>query len=228
MSLISARDVQRVYRTGDIDVRALDGVSLDIHSGEVSIIVGPSGSGKSTLLNILGGMDQPTSGTIECNGVRIEEMTNSGLTRYRRESVGFVFQFYNLIPTLTAAENIGIASRGVESPIDPSQILAQLGLEGRESSFPHELSGGQMQRVAIGRALAKRPALLLCDEPTGALDSVTGDEVMATLCESAHTSNTAVVIVTHNEGYVGLADQLIRLRDGRIAEVVRNNVVSLP
>ena len=122
MSLISARDVQRVYRTGDIDVRALDGVSLDIHSGEVSIIVGPSGSGKSTLLNILGGMDQPSSGTIECNGVRIEEMTNSGLTRYRRESVGFVFQFYNLIPTLTAAENIGIASRGVGDPIDPSQI----------------------------------------------------------------------------------------------------------
>ena len=153
MALIAARDVRRVYRTGNVDVRALDGVSLNIESGQLTTIVGPSGSGKSTLLNILGGMDQPTSGSVVCDGVEIENLSEAGLTKYRRERVGFVFQFYNLIPTLTAAVNVGIAWRGIKSDTEPSQILETLGLAGRERSFPHELSGGQMQRVAIARAL---------------------------------------------------------------------------
>lgn len=219
MPLICARDLVRVYETGDVTVRALNGVSFDVSSGEVTMVVGPSGSGKSTILNILGGMDQPTSGSVVCDGIQVEQLSNADLTRYRREKVGFVFQFYNLIPTLTAAENVGIASRGVDDCIDPTEILAQLGLEGRDASFPHELSGGQMQRVAIARALAKKPALLLCDEPTGALDSATGDEVMTALRRSAKTSDAAVVVVTHNEGYIGLADQVVRLRDGQVAGI---------
>ena len=221
MALIAARDVRRVYRTGNVDVRALDGVSLNIESGQLTTIVGPSGSGKSTLLNILGGMDQPTSGSVVCDGVEIENLSEAGLTKYRRERVGFVFQFYNLIPTLTAAENVGIACRGIKGAIEPSEILETLGLAGRERSFPHELSGGQMQRVAIARALAKRPALLLCDEPTGALDSKTGDEVMRTLRQAAETSNAAVVVVTHNEGYSRLADRVVRLRDGKVSTARR-------
>lgn len=221
MALISARDLHRVYQTGDIEVCALDGIALDINSGEVTMIIGPSGSGKSTILNILGGMDQPTSGTVICGGMHIERLSESGLTRYRREHVGFVFQFYNLIPTLTAIENVGIACCGIDDAAEPSEILSRLGLGGRGDSFPHELSGGQMQRVAIARALAKRPALLLCDEPTGALDSATGDEVMMILGEAARTYNAAVVVVTHNESYLQWADQMIRLRDGKIVDTSR-------
>lgn len=225
-AVIEARGLTKVYRSGNQRVVALDGVDLDIVHGEVTVILGPSGSGKSTILNLLGGMDRPTSGTIVCAGSTVHDLSDAGLTRYRRDQVGFVFQHYNLIPTLTAAENVGIGSvrprrarrfgagRTSEEPMDPQASLAQLGLGDRGGSFPYELSGGQMQRVAIARALAKRPALLLADEPTGALDSRTGVEVMDALVDAAR--DAAVVVVTHNEAFAEIADQVVVLRDGRV------------
>ncbi|MCL2422394.1 MAG: ABC transporter ATP-binding protein [Micrococcales bacterium] len=208
----------KVYDSGSHKVVALDGVDLDIVRGEVTVVLGPSGSGKSTVLNLLGGMDRPTSGTVLCGTTKVHALTDDQLTRYRRDQVGFVFQHYNLIPTLTAAENVGIGSvrRGHSGPrpMDPREALAQLGLGDRAGSFPYELSGGQMQRVAIARALAKRPALLLADEPTGALDSRTGVEVMEALVAAAQAA--AVVVVTHNQTFVDIADQVVVLRDGHV------------
>jgi len=223
--LLRARDLTKVYHSGNQEVVALDHVAMSVPNGRVTVILGPSGSGKSTILNILGGMDRPTSGTVFCGELPLHELNDKERTIYRRSRVGFVFQHYNLIPTLTAAENVGIGSyRGPRAkldweapePMDPVEALAQLGLGDRGGSFPHELSGGQMQRVAIARALAKRPALLLCDEPTGALDSRTGAEVMESLAEASQVTQAAVVVVTHSRDFERIADQIIELRDGQV------------
>lgn len=225
-SVIEARGLTKAYRSGSQQIVALDHVDLEVARSTVTVVLGPSGSGKSTVLNLLGGMDRPTSGTIVCAGSAVHHLDDRELTAYRRDRVGFVFQHYNLVPTLTAAENVGIGSyRGrrrslhaVDAPVDPDEALAQLGLGDRGRSFPHELSGGQMQRVAIARALAKRPALLLCDEPTGALDTRTGQEVMAALADAARSTEAAVVVVTHNRDFEKIADQVVRLCDGRVVE----------
>ena len=223
--VLKTRDLTKIYHSGNQDVVALDGVDLSIPAGRITVVMGPSGSGKSTILNILGGMDRPTAGTIYCGDQAIHELTDQQRTAYRRRQVGFVFQYYNLIPTLTAAENVGIGSyRGRRTksdwtgpePMDPDEALAQLGLGGRGGSFPHELSGGQMQRVAIARALAKRPAVLLCDEPTGALDSRTGAEVMEALVAATAATRAAVVVVTHSREFEKIADQVIELSDGHV------------
>ena len=218
-TVIEARSLTKVYRSGSQEIVALDGIDLDILHGQVTVVLGASGSGKSTVLNLLGGMDRPTSGTVVCAGTAVHTLSDAALTRYRRDQVGFVFQHYNLIPTLTAAENVGIGSSrsrraGGRSPVPPRDALALLGLGDRGGSFPYELSGGQMQRVAIARALAKRPALLLADEPTGALDSRTGAEVMEALAAAAQAA--AVVVVTHNHSFEEIADQVVILRDGRV------------
>ncbi len=227
-AVIEARGLTKVYRSGSQQIVALDHVDLDIPDGAVTVVLGPSGSGKSTVLNLLGGMDRPTSGTVVCAGSAVHDLSDRELTAYRRDQVGFVFQHYNLIPTLTAAENVGFGSyRGrrrrrtsptADAPMDPDEALDRLGLGGRGRSFPYELSGGQMQRVAIARALAKRPALLLCDEPTGALDTRTGEEVMEALTDAARSTKAAVVVVTHNRDFEKIADHVIRLRDGSVVD----------
>jgi putative ABC transport system ATP-binding protein len=224
MSDISLEAVTKTYAVGTQQIRALDDVTVGLRSGAMTVVLGPSGSGKSTALNLLGGMDSPSAGVVRAYGREIGAMSERELTRYRREHVGFVFQHYNLIPNLTAAENVGIGSQHAPDPVDPSQALSSVGLDARDSSFPSELSGGQMQRVAIARALAKRPQLLLCDEPTGALDSGTGRAVVALLRDIADSSGTAVVVVTHNAGIAAVADDVITLHDGRVASHVQGQV----
>lgn len=221
MTAIGLTSVTKTYSTGGQQVHALRAVDLSIRTGAMTVILGPSGSGKTTALNLVGGMDVPTSGSVSAFGQELTDLDDAGLTRYRRERVGFVFQHYNLIPNLTAEENVGIGSQYAADPIPPAEALRSVGLEGREASFPSELSGGQMQRVAVARALAKRPSLLLCDEPTGALDSGNGRSVVELLRATADQSQTAVVVVTHNAAIAAVADDVIRLHDGAVAEVVR-------
>ncbi|WPF83344.1 ABC transporter ATP-binding protein [Sanguibacter sp. 4.1] len=224
MTLISLSRVVKKYSAGAQDVTALDDVSFDIEPAKMTVVLGPSGSGKSTALNMLGGMDTPTSGTIVAAGEEISSYDDARLTLYRREQVGFVFQHYNLIPNLTAAENVGIGSQYSRDAMSPDDALASVGLAGRERSFPSELSGGQMQRVAIARAIAKRPHLLLCDEPTGALDSETGRAVIALLRSIAGTTQTAVVVVTHNVSVAAVGDATVTLHDGRVQSHVEHQV----
>jgi putative ABC transport system ATP-binding protein len=223
---ISLTGVGRTFGTGDARVIALTDIQAEIETGELTVILGPSGSGKSTLLNLLGGMDWPSMGSIHVRGEPIEALSEHDLTRYRREWVGFVFQFYNLIPNLTAMENVALAASLVMSRREAAAAAAhqmhRVGLGHRLDQFPRHLSGGEMQRVAIARALAKRPALLLCDEPSGALDSATGTQVLAQLQETAHSTETAVVVVTHEHTLADSADRLISLRDGRIVENLRH------
>ncbi|WP_435298959.1 ABC transporter ATP-binding protein [Timonella sp. A28] len=226
---ISARGVTRIFGTGHAQVTALSDVDVNIHSNNFTVILGPSGSGKSTLLNILGGMDRPTSGRITAGDKALESLSEQELTNYRRTQVGFVFQFYNLIPNLTASENVALAAALVmphkEAAHVAKQLLEEVGLGHRLNQFPRHLSGGEMQRVAIARALAKKPALLLCDEPSGALDSKTGLHILSQLQRTAHTSNTAVVVVTHDASLASSANRLIRLADGKVVE---NSVNSSP
>lgn len=225
--LIRTHGLGRTFGSGEAQIVALADVEIEIATGEFTVILGPSGSGKSTLLNLLGGMDQPSSGSIQVGKKSIENLSDAELTRYRREQVGFVFQFYNLIPNLTAAENVALAAALVmprdKAASTATELLHRVGLGHRLDQFPRHLSGGEMQRVAIARALSKKPALLLCDEPSGALDSKTGTQVLAALQETAHTENTAVVVVTHDHTLADAADRLIRLRDGRIVEHRRND-----
>jgi putative ABC transport system ATP-binding protein len=220
LSSIETKAVTRVFQAGEQEIRAVDQASFGIDDGQLTLILGPSGSGKTTILNLLGGMDSPTSGAIMVDGSDLATASEEQLTSYRRDHVGFVFQFYNLISSLTAAENIALGSQFAQDRIDPRQALAEVGLENRGDSFPFQLSGGEMQRVAIARALAKRPRLLLCDEPTGALDSETGASVLAVLRDLAKDPARAVVIVTHNEALTGAADKIIRVSNGKIASVV--------
>lgn len=223
---ISVSGVGRTFGAGDTEVVALADIGVEIETGEFTVILGPSGSGKSTLLNLLGGMDRPSTGSISVGGDLIETLSDRDLTRYRREQVGFVFQFYNLIPNLTAVENVALAAALVmprrEAASVARDLLQRVGLGHRLDQFPRHLSGGEMQRVAIARAMAKKPALLLCDEPSGALDSATGAQVLARLQETAHSTKTAVVVVTHERALAKAADQFISLRDGRVVEDGRN------
>ena len=214
-----ARGLAKTYRMGEVEVRALAGVDLEIREGEFIVLLGPSGSGKSTLLNILGGLDTPTSGTALWRDHDLATAGEAELTRYRREHVGFVFQFYNLIPSLTVRENVALVTEIAPSPMRPEEALDLVGLTPRLDHFPAQLSGGEQQRVAIARAIAKRPDVLLCDEPTGALDYATGKVVLDVIARINRELGTTAVVITHNAAIAGMADRVLRLADGRIAGV---------
>jgi putative ABC transport system ATP-binding protein len=217
-----ARGITKIYQMGEVQVHALRGVDVDLYQGEMTALLGPSGSGKSTLLNILGGLDTPTDGHVWYHGQDLTEAGERRLTDFRRNHVGFVFQFYNLIPSLTARENVAVVTEISTSPMDPSDALGIVGLSERMDHFPAQLSGGEQQRVAIARAIAKNPAVLLCDEPTGALDSKTGVVVLEALEKVNRELGTTTVLITHNADIARMADRVIRLADGRIAEVQEN------
>ena len=217
-----ARGLGKVYHMGEVEVPALQGVDLDLWPGELVVLLGPSGSGKSTLLNILGGLDPPTSGSVHFLDHDLTAADEEELTRYRREHVGFVFQFYNLIPSLTAHENVQLVTEIAEHPLDPDEALRRVGLGERLHHFPAQLSGGEQQRVAIARAVAKRPDVLLCDEPTGALDYETGKIVLEVLERVNRELGTTTAVITHNAGIAGMADRVIRLRSGRIVDIQAN------
>jgi len=212
----------KVYQMGEVPVHALRGVDLDLFEGELTALLGPSGSGKSTLLNILGGLDAPTEGHVWYRGRDLTAMTERDLTDYRRRHVGFVFQFYNLIPSLTARENVAVVTEIADAPMTPEEALDVVGLAERQDHFPSQLSGGEQQRVAIARAIAKNPAVLLCDEPTGALDSSTGVVVLEALERVNRELGTTTTLITHNEGIAKMADRVVLLADGLITEVRHN------
>lgn len=217
-----AKDLKKSYRMGEVEVAALKGLDLELFEKEFIVLLGPSGSGKSTLLNILGGLDNPTSGKVRYQDHDLVSATQEQLTTYRKEHVGFVFQFFNLIPNLTAVENVQLATDLVQNPIPPLEALALVGLSERKDHFPSQMSGGEQQRVAIARAIAKRPNVLLCDEPTGALDIKTGKLVLEAINRVNQDLGTLVVVITHNSAIAGLADRVIYLSDGLISEVRSN------
>jgi putative ABC transport system ATP-binding protein len=217
-----ARDLSKTYQVGEVEVRALHDVSLEIYEREFVVLLGPSGSGKSTLLNILGGLDSPTSGEARWRDHDLVAADEAELTRYRREHVGFVFQFFNLIPSLTALENVALVSEIAEHPLDPREALDLVGLSDRLDHFPSQLSGGEQQRVAVARAIVKSPDVLLCDEPTGALDYDTGKLVLAAINRANIELGTTTVIITHNSAIAGMADRVLHLAGGRIARSERN------
>jgi putative ABC transport system ATP-binding protein len=218
------RGLTKVYRTGAGDVHALRGVDLDILKGETLVLLGPSGSGKSTLLNILGGLDRASAGQVVFHGRDLARSTDAELTRYRRRSVGFIFQFFNLAPSLTARENVELVTEISESPMKPEDALALVGLQDRMDHFPAELSGGQQQRVAVARAIAKRPEILFCDEPTGSLDNASGVQVLDAILKTAAEVGTTTMIVTHNAVVADVADRTIRFSDGSVTQVQVNPV----
>jgi putative ABC transport system ATP-binding protein len=217
--VFSARNVTKTYGAGASQVHALRGVSLDLYGGQISVLLGPSGSGKSTFLNILGGLDLPTSGEVSFEGQALDQLDDAGLTAYRRTHVGFVFQFYNLIPSLTALENVALVTEIAEDPMTPEEALDLVGLSARKDHFPAELSGGEQQRVAIARAIVKRPQVLLCDEPTGALDSKTGILVIEAIVGINQRLGTTTALITHNVAIKDVADRVIHFRDGQIVRV---------
>ncbi|MFZ2493898.1 MAG: ABC transporter ATP-binding protein [Thermoanaerobaculia bacterium] len=223
-AVFKARGLTKVYAMGDVEVRALDGVDVDLFEGELAVLLGPSGSGKSTLLNILGGLDVPTSGEVRYREHDLTVDDDAALTRYRREKVGFVFQFYNLIPSLTARENVALVTDIATAPMRPEEALDLVGLSERLDHFPSQLSGGEQQRVAIARAIAKRPEVLLCDEPTGALDYATGKQVLEVIERINEELGTTTAVITHNAAIAAMADRVIRMRSGQIAEVLVNAV----
>jgi len=220
--VLRAEGLTKVYRSGEVEVHALRGVDLALAARELIVLLGPSGSGKSTLLNILGGLDTPSSGHVYFRGVELTARDEAGLTQYRRHHVGFVFQFYNLIPSLTAKENVSLVTEIADAPMRPEDALALVGLGERLNHFPAQLSGGEQQRVAIARAIAKRPQLLLCDEPTGALDSATGVLVLEAIEAVNRELGTATALITHNAGIALMADRVIRFGDGHIVESTAN------
>jgi ABC-type antimicrobial peptide transport system, ATPase component len=217
--VFTAENVTKVYRSGEVEVHALRGVSLSLDEGEMAVLLGPSGSGKSTFLNIMGGLDQATAGTMRYRDRELTAMSEAELTRYRRDHVGFVFQFYNLIPSLTAWENVALVTEISRNPMKPEEALDLVGLRPRMDHFPSQLSGGEQQRVAIARAIAKRPDVLLCDEPTGALDSKTGVLVLEALSRINEELGTTTALITHNAGIQAIAHRVYSFLDGRIAEV---------
>lgn len=219
---ISLKDVIKTFKTGSNAINACDGVTLDIDKGQFVIIVGPSGAGKTTVLNILGGMDKLTSGSVVVDGTEISKLKPKALISYRREDVGFVFQFYNLMANLTALENVELALQICKEPMDAKVVLEEVGLSHRMNNFPAELSGGEQQRVAIARALAKNPKLLLCDEPTGALDYVTGKEILKLLQDTCKEKGMTVVVITHNTALTPMADKVIHIKNGRVGSVEIN------
>ncbi len=216
--MIKINNLSKIYKTGDIEVKALDNISFTIDEGEFVVIVGASGAGKSTLLNILGGMDTPTNGEYSLDEIIASKFNNKELSIFRRKDIGFVFQFYNLLPSLTALENVALAESIASNPFDSKSILKKVGLEHRMHNFPSSLSGGEQQRVAIARALVKNPRLLLCDEPTGALDSVTGKSIISLLKTVAKENHKTLIMVTHNAIFTKLADHIIKIQDGKIIE----------
>jgi putative ABC transport system ATP-binding protein len=220
--VFKATGITKVYHMGEVDVHALRGVDVELAQSEFVVLLGPSGSGKSTLLNILGGLDVPSSGHVAYRGNDLASADEAALTEYRRHHIGFVFQFYNLIPSLTARENVALVTEIVESPMTPEEALALVNLGDRMDHFPAQLSGGEQQRVAIARAIAKRPAVLLCDEPTGALDISTGIVVLEAIERVNRELGTATVVITHNAAIAAIADRVIRLSDGHIVSVERN------
>lgn len=221
-------DSSKYYDLGGSRIIANDKINFDIEEGELVVIVGPSGAGKSTVLNILGGMDKNDEGQVIVDGVDIAKLTDIELTTYRRNDVGFVFQFYNLIPNLTALENVEMASEISAHPLNPKDVIRQVGLEDRANNFPSQLSGGEQQRVAIARALVKNPKLLLCDEPTGALDYATGKEVLKLLQETSKKTNTTIIIITHNAAIKPIADKVIEISDAKVKEITVNpNPISI-
>jgi putative ABC transport system ATP-binding protein len=228
-AVFEARQLTKVYLMGEVPVQALRGVDLDLYKGELAVLLGPSGSGKSTLLNILGGLDVPTSGQVRYVGHELTEDDDAALTRFRREHVGFVFQFYNLIPSLTAKENVALVTEIARNPMRPEDALAVVGLEERIDHFPSQLSGGEQQRVAIARAIAKRPDVLLCDEPTGALDVKTGIVVLDAIERANRELGTTTAVITHNAVISRMADRVISLSNGRIAGIETNETkISAP
>ena len=216
MEAVKFENVTRVYTSGDHELKALDGVNLSLEEGKFVVILGPSGAGKSTLLNLLGGLDSPTSGKITVNGRDISTLSDNELADYRAETVGFVFQFYNLIPTLTVYENVALVKEISANALSPEKMIAEVGLADHMKNFPAELSGGEQQRVSIARALAKNPKILLCDEPTGALDSQTGVLVLKLLLSMARNYGKTIVIVTHNQNSAKMADVVVRVKNGKI------------
>lgn len=221
-AFVKLKDVRKTYTMGEVKIHAADGVSFEIEKGEFAVIVGHSGAGKTTVLNILGGMDTATSGEVTVDGVRIDQFNEKQLTAYRREDIGFIFQFYNLVPNLTAEENVELALQICRHPRDAREVLGEVGLEERLSNFPAQLSGGEQQRVSIARALAKNPKLLLCDEPTGALDYVTGKQILKLLQDTCRSRNMTVVVITHNSAIAPMADRVIRIKSGKVSEIKYN------
>lgn len=222
MSYIQLENVTKSYRMGQVEIRAADSISFSIEKGEFAVIVGPSGAGKTTILNILGGMDKCDSGLINVDGEEISSYNNRQLTTYRRYDIGFVFQFYNLVQNLTALENVELASQICHTPRDAAETLFDVGLGDRMQNFPAQLSGGEQQRVAIARALAKNPKLLLCDEPTGALDYESGKAILGLLYDTCRSSNMTVVVITHNSAITPMADRVIKIKNGRADSVEIN------
>jgi putative ABC transport system ATP-binding protein len=220
--VFEVRGVSKIYRVGEVEVHALHDVDLALMRGELLVLLGPSGSGKSTLLNILGGLDVPSSGTVRFRDHDLSKGDEADLTRFRRDHVGFVFQFYNLIPSLTARENVALVTEISDRPLDPKDALDLVGLGARIDHFPAQLSGGEQQRVAIARAIAKQPDVLLCDEPTGALDFETGKRVLEVLERTNRELGTTTAVITHNASIAGMADRVVKMRSGRITDVHRN------
>lgn len=220
-AVFRVRGITKVYPMGEVEVHALRGVDLELYSGEFTVLLGPSGSGKSTLLNILGGLDVPTAGTVHYRDTNLSTASERDLTLFRRQSVGFVFQFYNLIPSLTARENVSLVTEVARHPMSPSEALELVDLADRQDHFPSQLSGGEQQRVAIARAIAKRPDVLLCDEPTGALDAATGITVLEAIERINRELGTTTAVITHNAAIGQMADRVVSMRDGRIASDVR-------
>lgn len=227
MSFVEFQDVKKVYHMGEVDIEALRGVSFQIEKGEFCVVVGASGAGKTTILNILGGMDTLSSGKVWLDGSEISSYTKRQLTAYRRHDIGFVFQFYNLVQNLTALENVELASQICREPLNAADVLQKVGLAERAGNFPAQLSGGEQQRVAIARALAKNPKLLLCDEPTGALDYNTGKAVLKLLQDTCRNGGVTVVVITHNQALTAMADRVITVKNGTITDM-RKNVHIVP
>ncbi|MBU7008335.1 ABC transporter ATP-binding protein [Phosphitispora fastidiosa] len=222
-TVIQTRNLHKIFKTGEVSVHALKGLDLEVPEGQFVVILGPSGSGKSTLLNILGGMDTPTEGEFKYRGTPLQKMNKHELTMFRRKAVGFIFQFYNLMPNLTALENVALATELTDTPLDPGEVLAEIGLADREDHFPSQLSGGQQQRVAIARAIAKNPDILLCDEPTGALDYETGKQVLNYLQKINRERGKTLLVITHNAAIGKMADRVVNIRDGRIDRIEENS-----
>ena len=219
---VTLKDVRKIYKMGEVEIMAAAGIDFEIKKGEFAVVVGPSGAGKTTVLNILGGMDTATSGQVLVDGQDIATYSTKQLTAYRRDDIGFVFQFYNLIPNLTALENVELALQICKDPMDAQEVLEEVGLGERLDNFPAQLSGGEQQRVSIARALAKNPKLLLCDEPTGALDYNTGKSIVKLLQDTCRNSGMTVILITHNSAIAPMADRVIKIKTGRVDKIIQN------
>lgn len=220
---VTLKDVRKIYKMGEVEIRAVDGIDFEIEKGEFAVIVGPSGAGKTTVLNILGGMDTATSGLVQIDGTDITRFKARQLTSYRRDDIVFVFQFYNLIQNLTALENVELALQICKDPLDAEIVLKEVGLGDRMKNFPAQLSGGEQQRVSIARALAKNPKILLCDEPTGALDYNTGKAILKLLQDTCREKGVTVILITHNSAIAPMADRVIHIKNGKVSKILKND-----